>query len=309
MTHDARDDAATRRTAERGIRAAGPSRRDRGGSAAGRTLRAFPRSGAPLCAGGGRHGRTRAGCGDQATDHGARSAASGRAIAGAGAAHGPQPGFAGRRRPSPPFCRRRRSAGCRASVSFTCSTGSPGNASGKPMDCWSASAPGLQEEDAMNMAILPPAPGTVAAYLRVSSRVQRDRETIASQREAVLAPAGRRGWTDPGGTRVRRRRVQRRDARPAGAGGVARRGGGRRGGDGCGLCPPTVRAATSPTRCCCRRSSPARARGSSSFGSPTTRRRKACCCGKCCRPSPSTSARRSRNGRGAARSTAPVKVR
>ncbi len=50
----------------------------------------------------------------------------------------------------------------------------------------------------MNMAILPPAPGTVAAYLRVSSRVQRDRETIASQREAVLAHAGGRGWTVPG---------------------------------------------------------------------------------------------------------------
>ena len=49
----------------------------------------------------------------------------------------------------------------------------------------------------MNMAILPPAPGTVAAYLRVSSRVQRDRETIASQREAVLAHAGGRGWTVP----------------------------------------------------------------------------------------------------------------
>ena len=50
----------------------------------------------------------------------------------------------------------------------------------------------------MNMAILPPAPGTVAAYLRVSSRGQRDRETIASQREAVLAHAGGRGWTVPG---------------------------------------------------------------------------------------------------------------
>ena len=50
----------------------------------------------------------------------------------------------------------------------------------------------------MNMAVLPPAPGTVAAYLRVSSRVQRDRETIASQREAVPAHARGRGWTVPG---------------------------------------------------------------------------------------------------------------
>ena len=49
----------------------------------------------------------------------------------------------------------------------------------------------------MNMAILPLAPGTVPAYLRVSSRVQRDREMIASQREAVLAHAGGRGWTIP----------------------------------------------------------------------------------------------------------------
>ena len=95
------------------------------------------------------------------------------------------------------FCPRKRRAGCHASVSFMCSTDSPRNASGKRMGCWSASAPGLQEEDAMNMAILPPAPGTVAAYLRVSSRVQRDRETIASQREAVLAHAGGRGWTVP----------------------------------------------------------------------------------------------------------------
>ena len=47
----------------------------------------------------------------------------------------------------------------------------------------------------MNIAAPPPAPGTVAAYVRVSSRVQRDRETIASQREAVLAHAGGRGWT------------------------------------------------------------------------------------------------------------------
>ena len=50
----------------------------------------------------------------------------------------------------------------------------------------------------MNIVVLPPTTGTVAAYLRVSSRVQRDRETIASQREAVLAHAGGRGWTVPG---------------------------------------------------------------------------------------------------------------
>ena len=36
-------------------------------------------------------------------------------------------------------------------------------------------------------------PGTVAAYLRVSGQVQRRRETIASQHEAVLDHARRRG--------------------------------------------------------------------------------------------------------------------
>ena len=41
------------------------------------------------------------------------------------------------------------------------------------------------------------APGTVAAYLRVSSQVQRDRETIASQRDGVLAYASDRDWTVP----------------------------------------------------------------------------------------------------------------
>ena len=50
----------------------------------------------------------------------------------------------------------------------------------------------------MNIVVLPPTPGTVAAYLRVSSRVQRDREMIASQREAVLEHAGGRSWTVPG---------------------------------------------------------------------------------------------------------------
>ena len=40
-------------------------------------------------------------------------------------------------------------------------------------------------------------PGTVAAYLRVSSQVQRRRETIASQHEAVLDHARRRGWLIP----------------------------------------------------------------------------------------------------------------
>ena len=49
----------------------------------------------------------------------------------------------------------------------------------------------------MSIVTLPPAPGTVATYLRVSSRVQRDRETIASQREAVLAHASARDWTVP----------------------------------------------------------------------------------------------------------------
>ena len=49
----------------------------------------------------------------------------------------------------------------------------------------------------MIIARLPPRPGTVAAYLRVSSPRQRQRETIASQREAVLVHAGRRGWIIP----------------------------------------------------------------------------------------------------------------
>ena len=41
------------------------------------------------------------------------------------------------------------------------------------------------------------APATVAAYLRVSSQVQRQRETIASQREAVLHHGHRCGWAIP----------------------------------------------------------------------------------------------------------------
>ena len=49
----------------------------------------------------------------------------------------------------------------------------------------------------MSIVTLRPTPGTVATYLRVSSRVQRDRETIASQREAVLAHASARDWTVP----------------------------------------------------------------------------------------------------------------
>ena len=41
-------------------------------------------------------------------------------------------------------------------------------------------------------------PATVAAYLRVSSQVQRKRDTIASQREAVAHHARRgRGWAIP----------------------------------------------------------------------------------------------------------------
>ena len=41
------------------------------------------------------------------------------------------------------------------------------------------------------------APATVAAYLRVSSQAQRQRDTIASQREAVLDHARRCGWAIP----------------------------------------------------------------------------------------------------------------
>ena len=43
----------------------------------------------------------------------------------------------------------------------------------------------------------PPATVTVAAYLRVSSQVQRQRETIASQRDGVLEYASTRGWIIP----------------------------------------------------------------------------------------------------------------
>ena len=49
----------------------------------------------------------------------------------------------------------------------------------------------------MKIVRLPPMPGTVAAYLRVSSPLQRQRETIASQREAVLEHADGRGWIIP----------------------------------------------------------------------------------------------------------------
>ena len=51
----------------------------------------------------------------------------------------------------------------------------------------------------MKIARLPPAPGTVAVavYLRVSSRLQQQRETVASQREALLEYADGRGWIIP----------------------------------------------------------------------------------------------------------------
>ena len=49
----------------------------------------------------------------------------------------------------------------------------------------------------MKIARMPPVPGTVAVYLRVSSRIHRQRETIASQREAVLEHAGSRDWIIP----------------------------------------------------------------------------------------------------------------
>lgn len=48
----------------------------------------------------------------------------------------------------------------------------------------------------MSSAVSSP-PGTVAVYLRVSSQAQRQRETIASQREAVLEHARSRGWSIP----------------------------------------------------------------------------------------------------------------
>ena len=69
-----------------------------------------------------------------------------------------------------------------------------------PMASWFRNSPGprggiaVMEQTAMAMAC---PPGTVAAYLRVSSQVQRRRETIASQREAVLDHARRRGWLIP----------------------------------------------------------------------------------------------------------------
>ena len=49
----------------------------------------------------------------------------------------------------------------------------------------------------MQRAPMACAPATVAAYLRVSSQVQRQRETIASQREAVLHHGHRCGWAIP----------------------------------------------------------------------------------------------------------------
>ncbi len=49
----------------------------------------------------------------------------------------------------------------------------------------------------MNSVVPAPPPATVAAYLRVSSQVQRQRETIASQRDGVLEYAGTRGWIIP----------------------------------------------------------------------------------------------------------------
>ena len=49
----------------------------------------------------------------------------------------------------------------------------------------------------MQRAPMASAPATVAAYLRVSSQVQRQRDTIASQREAVLRHGRGRGWAIP----------------------------------------------------------------------------------------------------------------
>ena len=49
----------------------------------------------------------------------------------------------------------------------------------------------------MQRAPMACAPATVAAYLRVSSQAQRQRDTIASQREAVLDHARRCGWAIP----------------------------------------------------------------------------------------------------------------
>ena len=49
----------------------------------------------------------------------------------------------------------------------------------------------------MQRAPMACAPATVAAYLRVSSQVQRKRDTIASQREAVVHHARRCGWAIP----------------------------------------------------------------------------------------------------------------
>ena len=78
-----------------------------------------------------------------------------------------------------------------------CSTGSRHSASGRRMGCWFPNDPGLRKEHPkMNNAVLP-TPETVAVYLRVSSQAQRQRETIASQREAVLEYARSRGWSIP----------------------------------------------------------------------------------------------------------------
>ena len=66
------------------------------------------------------------------------------------------------------------------------------------MTPWFPNGPGPRGEIVtMEQTPMSCPPGTVAAYLRVSSQVQRRRETIASQREGVLDHAGRRGWAIP----------------------------------------------------------------------------------------------------------------
>ena len=89
-------------------------------------------------------------------------------------------------------------AGCGAFGGSKSSTASRKNVSEKPTTPWFPNDPGPRGDIArMEEIAMACPPGTVAAYLRVSSQVQRRRETIASQHEAVLDHARRRGWLIP----------------------------------------------------------------------------------------------------------------
>ena len=160
----------------------------------------------------------------------------------------------------------------------------------------------------MKLVVLPPTPGTVAAYLRVSSRVQRDRETIASQREAVLEHAGGCGWTvakervfaDDGFSGATLDRPALEALRDAVAGGEVET----------VLAWSADRLSRNFAHQMLLQEEFARHGARIVFvQAPDDATPQGMLLRQCCRPSPSTSARRSRNGRGAGRFTAPVKVR